>query len=250
MHLRLSTACVLAAVSLSAFADSPPGQRNFRQHDPARPQPRAVAPGPAVSTPPPADAVVLLGGADDAKHWSNAKWAQKGGVMRIVPGAKDQASTEAFGDCQLHVEFDIPVSEKAKRYPNRGNSGVFLMGKYEVQVYGSWPGDEGIYADGIAGAVYGQNPPLVNALRPAGEWNAYDIVFHRPRFDDKGACVKKATVTVFLNGALVQDGFALSGPTTYMHPAPYAKHADKLPLVLQEHGSVVAYRNIWVRELE
>lgn len=124
------------------------------------------------------------------------------------------------------------------------------MGLYEVQIYASPPGDEGIYADGLAGAIYGQNPPLVNALRSIGQWNAYDLVFHRPHFDDAGQCVKPATLTVLLNGVLIQDHFPLTGPTSYQTATPYRKHADKLPLKLQGHGAHVEFRNIWVRPLE
>jgi hypothetical protein len=130
---------------------------------------------------------------------------------------------------------------------DRGNSGVFLMGIYEVQVLDSY--GNATYPDGQAGALYGQFPPLVNAVRPPGEWQSYDIVFHGPRFDAAGSTLRPARMTVFLNGVLVQDARELLGPTTHKVRTPYAAHPDKLPLSLQDHGHPVRFRNIWIREL-
>jgi hypothetical protein len=130
----------------------------------------------------------------------------------------------------------------------RGNSGIFLMGIYELQVLDSYKNDT--YPDGQAGAVYGQNPPLVNATRPPGQWQTYDVVFHRPRFKADGSVEQPARMTVFLNGVLIQDNFELVGPTANKQQPPYKAHADKLPLKLQDHGNPIRYRNIWVRELE
>lgn len=243
--------------SMAAMAEPPPEQRGmssggFRQHDRDRPQPKAVEPGAEISVPAPADALVLLGKDDAAnpRAWKNADWKFKDGAMTVVPGKRHQESTQDFGDCQLHVEFRIPASLKGHKDQDQGNSGVFFMGAYEVQVLSSHPACNATYADGMAGAIYGQNPPLVNPSRKIGGWNAYDIVFRRPRFSDKGECVQKAVMTVFLNGVLVQDHFELMGPTSYMRREPYKAHADKLPLRLQDHGTPVEFRNLWVRELE
>ena len=154
---------------------------------------------------------------------------------------------QAFGDAQLHIEFRTPTPPKGDSQ-ERGNSGVFLMGLYEVQVLDSYHNIT--YADGHAAAIYGQYPPLVNASRPPGEWQTYDIVFHRPRFDADGKVLRPARVTVIHNGVLVQDNVELSGPTANKARPPYVKHADALPLSLQDHGDLVQYKNIWIRKLE
>ena len=164
-----------------------------------------------------------------------------------VSGTGSIHTTRAFGDCQLHVEWASPVGETGTGQDN-GNSGVYLMGLYEVQVLNSY--QNVTYADGQAAAIYGQYPPLVNASRPPGEWQTYDIVFHRPRFDSQGRVVSPARMTVFHNGILVQDDVALSGPTAHMTRPPYKAQADRLPLALQDHQHKVRFRDIWVRELE
>ncbi|MCK5853488.1 DUF1080 domain-containing protein, partial [bacterium] len=153
---------------------------------------------------------------------------------------------EGFGDIQLHVEWAAPVPPKGHSQ-GRGNSGVFLMGRYEVQVLDSYNSET--YADGQASAVYGQNPPQVNACRPPGEWQAYDIIFHRPHFDNLGRVIKPARITVMHNGILVQDNVELWGRTDWLKFREYECHPDKLPLSLQDHGNPVRYRNIWLREL-
>ena len=151
-----------------------------------------------------------------------------------------------FGDAQLHLEFMTPPPEGEGQ--ERGNSGVFLMGSYEVQVLDSWQNDT--YPDGQAGSVYGQTPPLVNASRPPGQWQSFDIVFHRPRFNADGSVAQPGRVTVLHNGVLVQDNTTITGRTVNMAIARYEAHADKLPLALQDHGNRMRFRNIWVRELE
>jgi hypothetical protein len=132
---------------------------------------------------------------------------------------------------------------------DRGNSGVFLMGRYEVQVLDTYGTTNKTYADGQAGALYGQYPPLVNPARPPGQWQTYDIVFRAPRFDAAGKALSPARVTVLFNGVLVQDNRELTGPTAHKARPPYAAHADKLPLGLQDHSHPVRFRNIWIREL-
>jgi hypothetical protein len=224
------------------------------QHSMDRPQPTVVDPGPYVpSGPPPSDAVVLFDGHSLA-HWQSsetpagpAKWVVTNGYVEVVPTTGSMVTKQGFGDVQLHIEFRTPTPAKGESQ-ERGNSGVFLMGLYEVQVLDSYHNKT--YADGSAGAVYGQYPPLVNASRPPGQWQTYDIVFHRPRFDAAGKVTKPARMTVVHNGVLVQDNVELSGPTANKSRPPYTKHADALPLSLQDHGDLVAYRNIWVRKLE
>ena len=218
-----------------------------------RPQPRVVDPGPfTTSARPPSDAIILFDGTS-LKNWRSAdaadapaKWQVAAGYMEVAPGTGSIATKEGFGDVQLHVEWAAPTPPKGEGQ-ERGNSGVFLMGKYEVQVLDSYRNKT--YPDGQAGAIYGQYPPLVNASRPPGQWQTYDIVFHRPRFDSQGKVERPARMTVFYNGVLVQDDMALVGPTSHGERAPYAAHPDKLPLSLQDHGNRVRYRNIWVRAL-
>ena len=163
-----------------------------------------------------------------------------------VPGGGAVFTRQGFGDVQLHLEWAAPTPARGTGQ-GRGNSGVFLMGKYEVQVLDSY--ENVTYADGQAAALYGQSPPLVNASRPAGEWQSYDIVFRRPRFLPDGSVDQPARLTVFHNGVLVQDNTEVWGPTAWLQHLPYKSHPDRLPLQLQDHGNPVLYRNIWVREL-
>ena len=218
-------------------------EKKWAVHDPARPVPPVVDPGP-----PPADAVVLFDGKSLAAFQNDkggdAGWALQDGAM-VVNGTGGIRTRQAFGSCQLHLEWATPAKVEGKDQ-GRGNSGVFLMSRYEVQVLDSF--DNRTYADGQAAAVYGQNPPLVNACRKPGEWQSYDIVFHRPRFAD-GKLVAPATVTVLHNGILVQDHFAIRGATAHKTEAHYTPHEDAAPLALQDHGNPVRYRNIWLRRL-
>jgi hypothetical protein len=221
-------------------------------HDMERPQPPVVTPGPAgPPVPPPSDAVVLFDGRDlagwtDAKGQS-ARWKVENGYFEVVPKTGDIRTVKGFGDCQLHVEWMAPSPAKGEGQ-DRGNSGVFLMGLYEVQVLDCYGNKT--YADGMTAAIYGQYPPLVNACRPPGEWQTYDIVFRRPRFDVAGKVVSPARMTILHNGILVHDCDVLTGPTAHKARPPYARHADKLGISLQDHGHTVRYRNIWLRELE
>ncbi|MEO8200610.1 MAG: DUF1080 domain-containing protein [Gemmatimonadota bacterium] len=197
--------------------------------------------------------MVLFGG-NDLGGWKSsdssggpAGWKSANGYLEVSPGAGGIETRRGFGDVQLHIEWTAPVPPEGTGQ-DRGNSGVFLMGRYEVQVLDSYHNDT--YADGQAGAIYGEFPPLVNPIRPPGQWQSYDIIFHRPHFDGDGKVTAPARMTVLFNGVLVQDNAVLVGPTSHMERAPYAKHPDRLPLSLQDHGHKVRYRNIWIRELE
>jgi hypothetical protein len=239
---------VSAAMSVSGQVST-----KWPQHSTERPQPPVVKPGPLAATPPPSDAIVLFDGRSLA-NWGSADhsgepamWKVVDGYIEVVAGTGAIESKQTFGDVQLHVEWRAPTPPKGESQ-ERGNSGVFLMGRYEVQVLDSY--HNVTYPDGQAAAIYGQFPPLVNASRPPGEWQTYDIVFHRPRFDAAGKVTSPARMTVLHNGVLVQDNVELSGPTAHQSRPPYVKHADALPLTLQDHGNPVRFRNIWARKLE
>jgi hypothetical protein len=228
------------------------GLEKWAIHDLDRPVPPVVDPGPAgPPMPTPSDAIVLFDG-KSLSQWEDGKggpagWKVENGYAEVVAKTGSIRTKKGFGDCQLHIEWASPVEVKGESQ-ERGNSGVFLMDIYEVQVLDSY--DNRTYADGQAAAVYGQYPPLVNACRKPGEWQSYDIVFRRPHFDAAGKVLQPARMTVFHNGILVHDNVELTGPTGHKARPPYKPHADKLPLSLQDHGNPVRYRNIWLRELE
>jgi hypothetical protein len=240
------------------FTDTPmlPGLP-YHVHDPNRPHPPVVTPGTQPGAAP-SDAVVLFDGRD-LSHWRAVTlnttgytahpeppdWKVEGGSMEPVHGGRDIATREKFGDVQLHVEWYEPTGARGSSQ-SRGNSGVFLQGLYEVQVLDSYQNPT--YADGQAGAIYGQWPPLVNAVRPPGEWQTYDIFFEAPRFD--GAKLSEpACLTVVLNGVLVQNHRRAMGPTVYRQAAHYVPQPAEDSVVLQNHGSEVHFRNIWARNL-
>jgi hypothetical protein len=233
--------------------DDTPMQPNGKWlvHDGKRPQPPIVVPGVTNERPepPPADAVFLLGTTDDLSAWqmtdgSPATWTLKGGVLQTGKGVLQ--TKREFADFQLHVEFATPAEVKGNSQ-ERGNSGVFLLGKFEIQVLDSY--NNITYPDGQAAAMYGQYPPLVNASRRPGEWQTYDIAFTAPRFGVKAELEKPAIVTVFHNGVLVQNGNAFWGPTRHRSVLPYSADMAKGPIALQDHGNPVRYRNIWIRPL-
>ena len=239
------------------FTDTPmlPGLP-WHVHDPARPHPPVVTPS---NTPggPPSDALVLFDG-KDLSHWTShastithagnagpPEWKLGDGYMEAVPHTGDLATKEKFGDIQLHVEWSSPNPPKGNSQA-RGNSGILLMGRYEVQVLDPW--NNPTYADGQAAAIYGQWPPLANPGRKPGEWNVYDIVFEAPRLDgDK--VLKPAIITVFFNGVLVQNHKESMGPMIYRQVAHYVAQPAEDSLMLQNHNDPVRYRNIWVRRV-
>ena len=240
---------LVAAASCVISNSAEKGRHRWAVHDKNRPQPKVVTPAEKPCQPP-SDAIVLFDGTDlskweSVKDGAPAKWKVEDGYMEVVKKAGDIRTKQAFGDCQLHVEWASP-SKVIKGDQHRGNSGVYLMSNYEVQVLDSY--NNRTYADGLAGALYGQNPPLVNVCRPPGQWQSYDIIFHRPIFK-KGKVIKPATITVLYNGVLVQDHFEIEGKTVWKKRAKYEPHPDKMPLMLQDHDNPVRYRNIWLREL-
>jgi hypothetical protein len=235
------------------YQDTPiiPGQP-WHVHDGERPQPRVVEPGSfssdASAGKPPADAVVLFDGSSLA-GWKagdgDAQWKLEGGWMEVVPGTGNIQTREHFGDCQLHLEFSAPTVIKGEGQ-GRGNSGVFLMGLYEVQVLDNY--ENPTYPDGTVGGIYGQFPPLVNAIRQPGQWNVYDIMWRAPRFDGDNL-VSPAVISVLLNGVVLHHARELQGPTQHREIASYHPHSATGPLELQDHGDLVRFRNIWYRPI-
>lgn len=227
----------LAAATVAALCGQPLPQD--------APQPIVITPG--LGTAPPSDAIVLFNGMD-LSNWSKpggdaAGWKVQDGVMLAVRGQGPVISKQEFGDMQLHIEFATPSTPQGSGQ-GRGNSGVYLQARYEVQILDSF--ENQTYPNGQCGAIYGQHPPLRNACRKPGEWQSYDIVFRGARFDESANKTEDATLTVFHNGVLIQDHATVSGTTT---AAMQAEGATRGPLYLQDHGNPVRYRNIWVREL-
>jgi len=237
-------------MSKYGYDDTPviPGT-NWKVHDSQRPLPRAVA-APAASenpVPPPSDAVVLFDG-HDLSGWENvegrpAGWKVENGYMEVVPRSGSIRTKKAFGDCQLHLEWASPTVIEGEGQ-GRGNSGVFLMGRYEIQVLDNY--ENPTYADGHAGGIYGEFPPLVNACRKPGEWQTYDIIWQGPRFEGE-RLARPACVTLLHNGVLAQYHQELIGPTSHRKVAPWVPHPPEGPLVLQDHKNPVRFRNIWYR---
>jgi hypothetical protein len=206
-------------------------------------EPKVIDPGPIGG--PPSDAIVLFDGKDLSQWQGGDKWPIQDGYATSKGGG---ITTKAgFGDCQLHVEWAAPEEVKGNGQ-GRGNSGVYLMGKYEVQILDSH--DNTTYFDGQAGSLYKQYPPLVNACRKPGEWQTYDIIFSAPRFDDEKKLTKPGYVTVLHNGVVVQNHSALKGGTFYDRAPAYEPHPPKQPIHIQDHGNPVKFRNIWLRELK
>ena len=235
------------------YSDTPvlPGSR-WRVHDSERPLPPVVSTGTSSTLQPPSDARILFDGSSFDSFRSvrggDAGWRiVENEAMEVVGGTGDIRTRDDFGSCQLHVEWMSPSTVKSSGQ-GRGNSGVFLLGLYEIQVLDSF--DNPTYADGLAGAIYGQNPPLVNACRPPGDWQSFDIVFESPQYESN-RLMSPASMTVFLNGVLVHLRQKMQGPTKHRELANYeTPHGPKGPLVLQDHGDLVRFRNIWIRELE
>jgi len=247
--------CLFSAIIVSSFSPRPAAAQlptGWKAHDLKRPAPPVVDPGESkLPTGVPSDAIVLFDGSDLSK-WTDAKggepkWKVVDGAMESVPRSGYIFTKDKFGDCQLHVEWATPVTVKGDSQ-GRGNSGVYLMGKYEVQVLDSF--ENPTYADGSAGSIYGQYPPLVNVSRRPGEWQSYDIIFHQAKFDESGNKTAAARLTVLHNGVLVQDHSEVFGPTNWIQVSEDKPGPTELPLSLQDHGNPVRYRNIWIRPLQ
>jgi hypothetical protein len=254
-------------VSVGLAADAPPPEHKqigytdtplqpngkWHVHDSNRARPTVITPGDASNDSkagkPPSDAVVLLGAGKDLSLWQHTDgtaptWNMKNGVLQSGKGFLQTKQT--FSDFQLHVEWASPKKVEGESQ-GRGNSGVFLLGKFEIQVLDSFNNET--YADGQASAMYGQYPPLVNACRPPGKWQTYDIVFKAPRF--KGEKLESpAMVTVLHNGVVTHAGTAYFGPSSHKANPPYKPDNASGPIVLQDHGNPVSFRNIWIRPLK
>ncbi len=239
------------------YGDPPDAHHPWGVHDPNRPQPKRVEPGTFSSQAqpgqPPSDAIVLFDGTEASlaqwepggKPKDDKRWIAVNGALQCVPGAGTLQTKTKFADCQLHVEWAAPTPVKGHSQ-GRGNSGVFLMGEVEVQVLDNYNNPS--YADGMAGSIYGVNPPIANPLRAPGEWQVYDIVFRRPIFKD-GKEVDPGYLTVFINGVLVQDHTPLEGGGGHRGRSKPRPFVESGPLQLQDHGNAIRYRNIWYRPL-
>lgn len=252
--LVAGTAIFVTILGPGTDTSSDGAEHECKIHDRSRPQPPVITPGDASTQDrpgqPPSDAIMLFDGKDlsewEAAGGGPAKWKVENGYFEVVPKTGNIHTRRPFGDCQLHVEWASPSPTRGEDQ-DRGNSGVYLMSLYEVQVLDSY--HSATYPDGQAAAIYGQYPPLVNACRAPGQWQTYDIVFHGPRFDTQGKLLRPAYITVLHNGVLVQDHVQIMGPTAHMKRPPYHPTPDKLPLMLQDHSHPVRFRNTWVREL-
>ncbi len=268
---------LLACYALPALADHPQIRKEVRDEngkqveymfidgikvhetDPKKqPQPKVVNPKlyDAEAAKAPKDSIILFDGTErTAGNWTATngkptKWKLVDGALESVRNSGYVQSKQQFGSCQLHIEFATPKVVKGNGQ-GRGNSGVFLMGQYEIQVLDSY--DNTTYPDGQCGALYGRAKPLVNASRKPGEWQTFDITFHRPLFDEKGNVTRRAKFHVYHNGELIHDQLELSGGTGWRGPhsiSEYKKHSDKGPIQIQDHGNPVRFRNIWVKELK
>lgn len=231
--LSLSLVCVVVAASAGWIEEYKSGI--------IWPEPKFIDAGDATHAP--ADAIVLFDGKDLSQWSGGEQWIIENGVATAAKGGL--TSKQKFGDCQLHLEFASPETVKGSGQ-GRGNSGVYLMGKYEIQILDSYQNPT--YFDGQCASVYKQQPPMVNACRKPGEWQTYDIIFTAPRFEENGKVKTPGYVTVLHNGLVVHNHFELQGGTSYIAAPKYEKHPAKDSLNLQFHGDPVKFRNIWIRE--
>ena len=248
-HKAKGTRAVLLVGGILAFAVA---QAHDPSADPAKTEAWTPVP-PVVATPvgaAPSDAVVLFDGSGlsawESEQGGDAGWRVADGALTVVPGSKGIRTRQRFCDIQLHVEWRSPAQTRGVDGQNRGNSGIFLQELYELQVLDSH--DNPTYPNGQAASIYKQAIPLVNASRPPGEWQSYDVIWKAPRFSEGGGLLAPARITVLHNGVLVQDDTVIAGTTEYRGPPTYAPHGCA-PIYLQDHDSEVSFRNIWVREL-
>ena len=239
--------CSIAALALQA-------QRQPRVGDPKLteqwiPEPKVISAGKTAADAP-SDAIVLFNGTDgsawEAKNGGAIQWKIAEGAMTVTPGTGEIRTKQSFGDCQLHIEWRTPSVVKGEGQ-GRGNCGIFFMSRYELQVLDSY--NNRTYSNGQAGSIYKQFPPKVNASRAPGEWQTYDVIFTAPVFYEDGSLKSQAKITVLHNGVLIQHNTALLGSTQYIGVGNYEAHGAKEPIMLQDHGDLVSFRNIWIRPL-
>lgn len=241
-HLLTACACLVGCGGLLA-TDNPTAAQEY-QNGIRWEKPAIVTPG-TTHNAPPSDAIVLFDGTDLDQWHGGENWKVVDGVA--VVGKGQITSKQAFGDCQLHIEWSAPTPPRGSGQA-RANSGLFLMGRYELQILDSF--DNETYHDGQAGSIYKQTPPAVNAMRPPGQWNSYDVFWTAPKFDDQGQLTSPAYITVLHNGVLLLNHFELLGDTPFHRPPAYTAHEPTGPISLQDHGDPVRFRNIWVREFK
>jgi hypothetical protein len=243
---RFITICAAIIIQISLIAQKDPATTEVW-----KPEVKVVTPG-KTNTDAPSDATILFNGTT-ASGWQHAngdeaKWTVADNALTVKPGTGGIQTKQKFGDCQLHIEWRIDKNVKGDGQ-DRGNSGIFLMGRYELQVLDNYNNINKTYVNGQAGSMYKQAPPLVNVCKAPGEWQTYDIVFTAPRFSDNGSVISPARITVMQNGLLVQNNTTLWGNTVYIGVPTYEKHAAKESLMLQDHSHLTSFRNIWIREL-
>ena len=249
--IKLAVCLLVVALGLGVSSYAEKVQRPWSVHDMGRPLP------PVITTPgqfgqPPSDAIILFDGRDTSQWESDkggrVKWKVENGYMEIAKKAGGIHTKKSFGNCQLHIEWATPAKVSPKETgQKRGNSGVFFMGKYELQILDSY--NNRTYADGQAASLYGQYPPLVNVCRGPGQWQSYDVSFLRPIFAKDGKLIRPARITVLHNGVVVHNNVEIKGITAHKKKAKYTAHRDKLQLSIQDHGNPMCFRNIWIREL-
>jgi hypothetical protein len=254
LGLAVLAASATAADGKLGYTTTPliPGTK-WHVHDGDRPQPRIVTPADTFSlgAKPPSDAIVLFDGKDLSK-WSQgdgspAKWKVENGYMEVAPHTGSIQTKDRFADFQLHIEFATPAEVKGDSQ-GRGNSGILFNGVYEVQVLDSYKNPT--YPDGQAGGLYGQTPPLVNASKPPGEWQSYEIIFESPRWGANKNLVKKAAVTVIHNGVVLHHRHEFTGTTPHQQNGNYDHvHDPEVFIQLQDHNNPMRFRNVWLRKL-
>lgn len=253
--MKLSLISMLLSLSLWAVAQDP-SSKDFSKPEATEawtPVPVSLVPG--VGMKPPSDAIVLFGANGDEENWAMSKdgddcqWSVQDNILTIKQGAGNLKTRQLFGDCQLHIEFMLPTDATSLAHPHdSGNSGVFFQERYELQIFDSYNNGTPIYANGQTGSVYKQAIPFVNASRKNGEWNTYDIYYTAPQFRENGSVKRPAYVTVVHNGVLILNHFEIQGTIKYIGIPQYEPHG-KAAIELQEHGSEVSFRNIWIREI-